>query len=182
MVRELVRHTRLLEIVGDMVKVRASGVALGDLAVVENTDGETSSARVIELEGDVASLQVFSGGKGMSTDAQVRFLGHPQQAVYGDAILGRIFNGEGRAIDGKPELEAEREIEVGTPTVNPMMRVVPDKMIETDVPMIDIFNCLVESQKIPIFSVAGEPYNELMARIGFQANADVVVFWDGTDL
>ena len=56
------------------------------------------------------------------------------------------------------------------------MRVMPSKMIETEVPMIDLFNCLVESQKIPIFSVAGEPYNALLARIGFQAEADVVVF------
>jgi V/A-type H+/Na+-transporting ATPase subunit B len=60
--------------------------------------------------------------------------------------------------------------------VNPVMRVMPTKMIETRVPMIDLFNCLVESQKIPIFSVAGEPHNELLARIGFQADADVLVF------
>jgi V/A-type H+-transporting ATPase subunit B len=57
-----------------------------------------------------------------------------------------------------------------------MMRVMPKKMIQTEVPMIDLFNCLVESQKIPIFSVAGEPFNELLARIGFQADADIVVF------
>ena len=176
MIEDLIRHTRLLEIVGDMVKVRAPGAALGGLAVVENTDGEQSSARVVELEGDVASLQVYSGGKGLSTDARVRFLGHQQQAVYSDAILGRIFGGAGEPIDGKPALEADRQVEVGTPTVNPMLRTVPDKMIETQVPMIDVFNCLVESQKIPIFSIAGEPYNELLARIGFQANADVVVF------
>ena len=149
MIGDLVRHTRLLEIVGDMVKVRAPGAPLGGLAVVENTDGEVSSARVVELEGDVASLQVYAGGKGLSTDARVRFLGHQQQAVYSDAILGRIFGGTGEPIDGKPVLEAERKVEVGTPTVNPMMRTVPDKMIETQVPMIDVFNCLVESQKIP---------------------------------
>lgn len=176
MIGDLIRHTRLLEIVGDMVKVRAPGAVLGGLAVVENTDGETSSARVVELEGDVASLQVYTGGKGLSTDARVRFLGNQQQAVYSDAILGRIFSGVGDPIDGKPVLEGDRKVEVGTPTVNPMMRTVPDKMIETKVPMIDVFNCLVESQKIPIFSIAGEPYNELLARIGFQANADVVVF------
>ena len=176
MIGDLIRHTRLLEIVGDMVKVRAPDAPLGGLALVENTNGETSSARVVELEGDIASLQVYAGGKGLSTDARVRFLGHQQQAVYSDAILGRIFNGVGEPIDGKPVLEVERKIEVGTPTVNPMMRTVPDKMIETQIPMIDVFNCLVESQKIPIFSIAGEPYNELLARIGFQANADVVVF------
>jgi V/A-type H+-transporting ATPase subunit B len=79
-------------------------------------------------------------------------------------------------MDGGPDLSSDPHVPVGGPTVNPIMRVVPSKMIETRVPMIDLFNCLVESQKIPIFSVAGEPHNELLARIGFQANADVLVF------
>ena len=86
------------------------------------------------------------------------------------------FNGVGQPIDGGPELLGQRRVDVGGPSVNPIMRVVPSKMIETKVPMIDVFNCLVESQKIPIFSIAGEPYNELLARIAIQADADVVVF------
>jgi V/A-type H+-transporting ATPase subunit B len=68
-----------------------------------------------------------------------------------------------------------RRIPIGTPPVNPVMRHMPDKMIHTGIPMIDVFNSLVESQKIPIFSVAGEPYNELLARIGMQANADIII-------
>jgi V/A-type H+-transporting ATPase subunit B len=67
-------------------------------------------------------------------------------------------------------------VEIDGPTVNPMRRVLASKMIRTDVPMIDVFNCLVESQKIPIFSVAGEPYNQFLARVGIQADADIVVF------
>jgi V/A-type H+-transporting ATPase subunit B len=106
----------------------------------------------------------------------VRFLGLPQQVTYSDKILGRIFRGSGEPLDNGPDLSTEPRINVGGPTVNPMMRIIPEKMIHTHVPMIDIFNCLVESQKIPIFSVAGEPYNELLARIGFQADADIVVF------
>jgi V/A-type H+-transporting ATPase subunit B len=96
--------------------------------------------------------------------------------VYSENMLGRVFNGSGEPIDGGPDLAAEPRIRTGTPTINPTMRVMPSHMIRTDVPMIDLFNCLVESQKIPIFSVAGEPYNELLARIGFQADADVVIF------
>jgi V/A-type H+-transporting ATPase subunit B len=176
MLDTLVRHTRVLEIVGDVIRVRATGVALGDLAVVEQLDGQTSSASVVELDRDIVSLQVFAGGKGISTDARVRFLGHPQQVTFSDNILGRIFRGSGEVIDGRPPLDAEDKIPVAGPTVNPMMRVMPSKMIETEVPMIDVFNSLVESQKIPIFSVAGEPYNALLARIGFQADADIVVF------
>jgi V/A-type H+-transporting ATPase subunit B len=176
MTQELIRHTRVLEIVGDTIRVRAKDVAFGDLAIVENVDGETSLAKVVELDQNVVSLQVFAGGKGMSTDAGVRFLGHPLEVIYSENILGRIFRGSGELIDDGPDLSTDPKIETGGPTVNPMMRVMPKKMIQTEVPMIDLFNCLVESQKIPIFSVAGEPYNELLARIGFQADADIVVF------
>ncbi len=176
MKKDLLRYTRVLEIVGDIIRVRAEGVASGDLAIVENTDGHSSLARVIELNRDVVSLQVFAGGKGLSTRANVRFLGHAMQATYSPNILGRIFRGSGVPIDGGPDLTTDPKIDIAGPTVNPMMRVMPQRMINTRVPMIDLFNTLVESQKIPIFSVPGEPYNEFLARIGFQADADVVVF------
>lgn len=175
-IQGLIRQTRLLEIVGDTIRVRAKEVAFGDIAVVENVDGEQSIAKVVDLDRDIVSLQVFAGGKGLSTDASVSFLGKALEVTYSENILGRIFRGSGEPIDGGPDLTSDPRIPVGGPTVNPMMRVMPSKMIETRVPMIDLFNCLVESQKIPIFSVAGEPYNELLARIGFQANADIVVF------
>lgn len=175
-IRDLVQRASVLEIVGDMIRVRASEAALGDLALVENVDGAVSTARVIGLDRDIASLQVFTGGKGLSTRAKVRFLGMPLQVAYSENILGRIFDGAGVPIDGRPELSSDPRIDVTGPTVNPMMRVLASNMIETEIPMIDVFNCLVESQKIPIFSVAGEPYNTLLARIGFQADADIVVF------
>ena len=175
-IHDLVQTTSILEIVGDMIRARAKDAALGDLAVVENVDGTVSTARVVGLDRDIASLQVFTGGKGLSTRAKVRFLGIPLQVTYSENILGRIFNGAGEPIDGRPELSHDPRIDVGGPTVNPTMRVLASNMIETEVPMIDLFNCLVESQKIPIFSVAGEPFNALLARIGFQADADIVVF------
>ncbi|MEQ8765677.1 MAG: V-type ATP synthase subunit B [Planctomycetota bacterium] len=176
MIPELTRHSRVLEIVGDLIRLRATGPALGELAVVESRDGTTSLARVTAIERDRVSLQVFSGSKGLSTDSRVRFLGHGFEVPYSPNILGRVFRGSGEAIDGGPELRLERRIEAFGPTVNPMLRLVPSRLIETEVPMIDLFNCLVESQKIPIFSVAGEPFNPLLARIGFQSNADIVVF------
>jgi len=176
MLEGLVSRTRVLEIVGDLIRVEAPGVALGDLATVENVDGTLSTARVTGVDGDIASLQVFAGGKGLSTEARVAFLGHPFEVTFSGNILGRIFGGSGQQIDGKPELDSDPKIPVAGPTVNPSMRVLASRMIETEVPMIDLFNCLVESQKIPIFSVAGEPFNPLLARIGFQADADVLVF------
>jgi V/A-type H+-transporting ATPase subunit B len=96
--------------------------------------------------------------------------------TYSPNILGRIFRGTGEPMDSGPNLEMDTQIEIGGASVNPARRELASKMIRTNVPMVDVFNCLVESQKIPIFSVAGEPYNQLLARIGIQADADVVVF------
>jgi V/A-type H+/Na+-transporting ATPase subunit B len=176
MLSELISHTRLTDIVGDICRVRASNVALGELAIVENEDGESSPAKVVAIDGEIVSLQLFAGTKGLSTDSHIRFLGHGLQVSFADEILGRMFSGSGDTIDGGPDLSSFPRIETAGSTVNPMRRVLPSRMIETEVPMIDLFNCLVESQKIPIFSVAGAPYNAFMARIGIQADADIIVF------
>ena len=176
MLNGLLRYTRVISIVGDILTIRAQHVGLGDLAVVVNWNGEKSLAQVIEIQKDQVSLQVFAGGKGLSTEARVQFLGHPTQVTYSDSILGRIFNGAGEPIDGGPLLLDDPRIDAGGPSVNPMLRIVPKNMIETKVPMIDVFNCLVESQKIPIFSIAGEPYNKLLARVGIQADAEIIIF------
>ena len=184
MTQTLVRYSRVLEIVGDIIKVQVperrngqgSAARFGDLAVVEDIGRGQSLAQVSRLERDVVALQIFAGTKGLSTSASVRFLGHPMQVTYSRNILGRVFRGDGESMDAGPDLSEDPKVPIGGPPVNPMRRVLASKMIRTDVPMIDVFNCLVESQKIPIFSVAGEPYNALLARIGIQANADIVVF------
>ncbi|WP_170324455.1 V-type ATP synthase subunit B [Ruegeria arenilitoris] len=183
MSQSLLKYTRVLEIVGDTIKVRVpldgsadAAVRFNDLAVIETVDGHKTLAQAIFIDHDVVTLQVFSGTKGISTEATATFLGHPMQTPYSANILGRVFDGAGVAIDGGPDLSAEPRIDIGGPTVNPAERAVPNKMIRTDVPMIDVFNTLVESQKIPIFSVSGEPFNAFLSRIGIQADADIVVF------
>jgi V/A-type H+-transporting ATPase subunit B len=182
--QSLVSYSRVLEIVGDIVKVavqeastgEAPSVRLGDLGIVRAETGHSSLAQVIQIDQNRVSLQVFSGTKGMSTKATTRFLGHPMQVIYSQNILGRVFRGTGEPIDGGPDLSLDPQLEIDGPSVNPMRRVLASKLIRTDVPMIDVFNSLVESQKIPIFSVAGEPFNPFLARVGIQADADVVVF------
>ncbi|CAD0183440.1 V-type sodium ATPase subunit B [Ruegeria sp. THAF57] len=183
MSQSLLKYTRVLEIVGDTIKVRVpldgeadAAVRFNDLAVIETVDGHKTLAQAILIDRDVVTLQVFSGTKGISTEATATFLGHPMQTPYSANILGRVFDGAGVAIDGGPDLSSEPRIDIGGPTVNPSERAVPNKMIRTDVPMIDVFNTLVESQKIPIFSVSGEPFNAFLSRIGIQADADIVVF------
>jgi len=184
MARTIARYSKILEIVGEIIKVEVPagthskdlGSRYGDLTIVEDANGDQSLAQVINLRRNVVALQVFGGTKGLSTTSTVRFLGHPMQATYSNNILGRIFRGTGEPIDGGPDLSHDPKVEIGGPSVNPMRRMLASHMIRTDVPMIDVFNCLVESQKIPIFSVSGEPFNPFLGRIGIQADADVVVF------
>ena len=162
-------YTKIESIVGNVVSVRAEGIRNGDLALVGN-----SYANVIKLDHDLVYLQVFAGTQGVSTTDTVRFLNRPMMVSYSDHLLGRIFTGSGVPRDNGPAL-AENMIPIGGPSVNPACRVVPKKMIHTGIPMIDVFNTLVESQKLPIFSVSGEPYNELLARIAMQAKVEVIV-------
>ena len=166
-------YYRVESITGNVIVVKASDVIAGELAQVESTFG-TSLAQVIRLEDNLVYLQVFAGGRGVGTDAKVRFIGKTMQVPFSDNLLGRVFTGSGNPRDNGPEI-TENMIEIGGPSVNPAKRIIPENMVRTGIPMIDLFNTLVESQKLPIFSVAGEPYNELLAQIALQAEVDVII-------
>ena len=166
-------YSKIESITGSVITVRAEGIRYGDLAEVDTVFG-TSLAEVNRLENDLVSLQVFAGGRGISNGDAVRFLGRPMQVSFSDNLLGRVFTGSGAPRDKGPSLH-ENMIPIGGPSVNPSQRIIPRKMIRTGIPMIDLFNTLVVSQKLPIFSVSGEPYNELLARIAMQAEVDVIV-------
>jgi V/A-type H+/Na+-transporting ATPase subunit B len=169
-------HTRIDQIVGPVVTLRAEGVAYGELARIRMGDGRESFAQVIRMRGEEVTLQVFAGSKGVSTGDSVEFLGRQVQLRYdADALLGRVFNGVGEGIDNRPALIDAMDVDIGGPSFNPSRRIIPHRMIRTGIPMIDMFNTLVKSQKLPIFSAAGEPYNELLARIALQAEADVII-------
>jgi len=165
--------TKILSIVGNVISVRVEDVSYQELAEINAGRGR-SLAQVIRINNDMVYLQVFQGARGVSTGDEVKFLGHPMQVAFSSNLLGRIFNGCGLPRDNGPFL-AENMIEVAGPVVNPSKRVIPKNMIRTNIPMIDIFNSLVESQKLPIFSVSGEPYNELLSRIALQAEVDIIV-------
>jgi len=166
-------YDKITRIAGNVVTVTAGGIRYEELAVLTTRRGP-SLAQVIRLEGDQVSLQVFAGTQGVSTGDRVRFLGRPMQVPFTDQLLGRVLDGSGRPRDNRPEVEGEM-VEIGSPPVNPVKRRRPDYMIRTGIPMIDIFNSLVESQKLPIFSIPGQPYNELLARVGLQAEADIII-------
>ena len=166
-------YSKIESITGNVITVKADNVKNDDLAEVSSAHGK-SLARVIKLDHDVVSLQVFAGAKGVSTGDEVRFLGYPMKISCSENLLGRIFNGSGEPRDNGPRLE-ENMIEIGGPSVNPSKRIIPKNMVRTGIPMIDVFNSLVESQKLPIFSSSGEPYNELLARIAMQAEVDMII-------
>ncbi len=166
-------YNRIESITGNVITVRAKGIRNNELATVSTRFGK-SLAEVNKIEGDLVSLQVFAGGKGVSTGDEVRFLGHEMQVSFSEDLLGRAFNGSGEPIDKGTAL-TENMKPIGGPSVNPTKRILANRMMRTNIPMIDMFNTLVVSQKLPIFSISGEPYNELLARIAMQAEADVIV-------
>jgi len=166
-------YSKIESITGSVISVKADGIRYGDLAQVDTVFG-TSLAEVNRLNGDTVSLQVFAGGRGISTGDTVRFLGRQMQVAFSADLMGRVFSGSGKPRDNGPELK-ENKIPIGGPSVNPSQRIIPRNMIRTGIPMIDLFNTLVVSQKLPIFSVSGEPYNELLARIAMQAEVDVII-------
>ena len=166
-------YNRIESITGNVITVRAKGIRNNELATISTRFGK-SLAEVNKIEGDLVSLQVFAGGKGVSTGDEVRFLGQEMRVSFSEDLLGRVFNGSGEPIDKGPAL-TENMKPIGGPSVNPTKRILANRMMRTNIPMIDMFNTLVVSQKLPIFSISGEPYNQLLARIAMQAEADVII-------
>ncbi|MDA3849948.1 MAG: V-type ATP synthase subunit B [Spirochaetaceae bacterium] len=166
-------YSKIESIAGKVITVKADGILYGELAEVSTSFGK-SLAEVIKIDKELVSLQVFAGGRGVSTGDELRFLGHPMKVSFSDNLMGRIFNGSGDPRDHGPEL-TENMITIGGPSFNPACRIIPRNMIRTGIPMIDVFNTLVESQKLPIFSISGEPYNQLLARFAMQAEVDLII-------
>jgi V/A-type H+/Na+-transporting ATPase subunit B len=167
-------YDRIIDMRGNLITVRAKGVSLGELARIQRRDGRSTYAQVLRFERDLVTLQAFESTRGLSTHDQVTFLAREMQATFSDTLLGRRLSGSGEPIDKGPKIVGLK-IDIGMPSFNPVKRVIPHEIVRTNIPMIDVFNCLVKSQKIPIFSIAGEPYNELLMRIANQTDADVVI-------
>ena len=166
-------YNKIESVTGNVITVKAEGIRYNELAQINTRFGK-SLAQVNKIDGDIVSLQVFAGGKGVSTGDEVRFLGHEMRVSFSDDLIGRIFNGSGEPRDKGPALNENMQ-PIGGPSVNPTKRILANRMMRTNIPMIDMFNTLVVSQKLPIFSISGEPYNQLLARIALQAEADVIV-------
>ncbi len=167
-------YERIVDLKGNLITVFAKNVGLGELARIDMKDGRSTFATVIRIEGEKVTLQVFQNTRGLRTNDKLTFLKRGMEATFGPRLLGRRLSGSGVPIDGGPKVIGE-EIPIGATSFNPVKRIIPREMVKTNIPMIDVFNCLVKSQKIPIFSIPGEPYNALLMRIANQTDADVVI-------
>ncbi len=167
-------YDRIEKIRGSLITVQAKGVALGELARIDKGDGRVTYASVLRFSGLEVTLQVFSSTRGISTGDRVTFLKRQVEVAFSETLLGRRLSGSGVAIDGGPAIVGD-PVAIGAPSFNPVLRIIPRNLVRTNIPMIDVFNCLVKSQKIPIFSVPVEPYNELLMRVANQTDSEVVI-------
>ncbi|KAL8781748.1 MAG: hypothetical protein Q9213_005857 [Squamulea squamosa] len=133
-------------------------------------DGSERSGQVLEARGNRAVVQVFEGTTGIDVKkTKVEFTGHNLKIGVSEDMLGRIFDGSGRAIDKGPKVLAEDYLDINGSPINPYSRVYPEEMIATGISAIDTMNSIARGQKIPIFSAAGLPHNEIAAQICRQA-------------
>lgn len=167
-------YERIIDIGNSNFVVAAEDVQIAEMVEVRKKDGTKLYGSVTSLDRDRVIVQALGSTRGLCTGDKVIFLNKSMKVKVGPDILGRIFNGLGRPVDGGPDVDAS-ECELGQPSINPIRRLIASKMMKTNIPMIDVYNSLVESQKLPIFSIPGEPYNELLMRINNQCDADVVV-------
>jgi V/A-type H+-transporting ATPase subunit B len=159
------------EVAGPILVVEGiEKVGYDEVVEIIDRNGELRRGRVLEVGRGMAVIEVFAGTTGLSIDAtRVRFLGHPFAIPVAEEMLGRIFNGLGMPLDGGPEPLADHFEDINGQPINPVARVYPRDYIQTGISTIDGLNTLLRGQKLPIFSAAGLPHDQLAAQIVRQA-------------
>lgn len=133
-------------------------------------DGSVRRGQVLEVDGDRAVVQVFEGTSGIDNrSTTLEFTGEVLRTPVSRDMLGRVFNGSGRPIDGGPPVLAEEFLDINGASINPAERTYPEEMIQTGISTIDVMNSIARGQKIPLFSAAGLPHNDIAAQICRQA-------------
>ena len=168
MIRE---YKTIREVASPLMMVKqVEGVTYDELAEIELPNGETRRCKVLEVDGDTAVVQLFESAAGINLkESKVRFLGHTLQLAVSEDMLGRVFDGMGKPIDGGPDILAEAHLDINGLPMNPAARDYPNEFIQTGVSTIDGLNTLVRGQKLPIFSGSGLPHAALAAQIARQA-------------
>lgn len=173
-IRAPIEHRALRSIRGPLITVKdVGGVGFDEVAEIRLASGEVRHGIVLEVDRDLAIVEVLEGTAGMRLDsARVAFGGTPMEIPVGEGWLGRVCNGRGEPIDeGPPVLGAERRPVDGRP-INPAARAMPRQMVHTGVSAIDGLATLVRGQKLPVFSVGGLAHLELAAQVAAQAHVE----------
>ena len=166
------QYIGLKEIKGPLIILdQVEDVGFEEVVEIELENGTTRFGRVVEIQGQQAVIQVFEGTSGLSKiNTKTRLLGHPMEIALSREILGRVFNGGGKPIDGLGEVYAQQKADINGHSLNPVMRKYPRNYINTGISTIDGLNTLIRGQKLPIFSGSGMPHNQLAVQIVKQAN------------
>ncbi|MBQ2053723.1 MAG: V-type ATP synthase subunit B, partial [Eubacterium sp.] len=164
-------YRTIQEVAGPLMLVKdVENVKYDELGEIELSSGEKRRCKVLEIDGSNALVQLFENATGINLESsKVKFLGrYLELGVSGD-MLGRVFDGLGRTIDGGPEIIPDARMDINGLPMNPAARAYPEEFIETGVSAIDGLNTLVRGQKLPIFSASGLPHARLAAQIARQA-------------
>ncbi len=149
---------------------KVHGASFGEIVRIFLKDGEERTGQVLDISEDTAVIQVFEGTRGIDTQVtKVRFTGEPARINVSLDMLGRVFNGVGKARDGGPDIVPEAVLDIAGTPINPSARDKPADFIQTGMSTIDGLNTLVRGQKLPIFSGSGLPASKLAAQIARQA-------------
>ena len=167
----LKEYKSIREIVGPLMLVEGvEGVKYDELVEICQEDGDIRRGKVLEVNGDKALVQLFEGSSGIKiSTSKVRFLGKSIELNCSEDMLGRVFDGMGRPIDGGAAIIPEKRFNINGMPINPVARDYPDEFIQTGISAIDGLNTLVRGQKLPVFSASGLPHAQLAAQIARQA-------------
>jgi V/A-type H+-transporting ATPase subunit B len=168
-----IEYAGLQEVRGPLVLVRGvRGVGWDESVRLRLASGEVRAGTVLEVDRDLAVVQVMEGTQGLDLDSvRVGFTGEVVQIPVGDGWLGRVCNGRGEPLDGGPPVLGRVRAAVNGQPINPLLREPPRDPVLTGVSVIDALTTLVRGQKLPIFSVAGLPHLQLATQIAAQASA-----------
>lgn len=164
-------YKTIKEVVGPLMLVdHVEGVKYDELVHIRQENGELRVGKVLEINEDKALVQLFNSSQGLKiSTAKAMFLGHGIELKVAPNIVGRVFDGMGRPIDGGEELIPTKSIDINGTPINPVARDYPSEFIQTGVSAIDGLNTLVRGQKLPIFSGSGLPHAKLAVQIARQA-------------
>lgn len=164
-------YKTIARIAGPLVFVeKTHDVAYGELVSIDLGNGVVKSGQVLDTSKDVVIVQVFEGTSGINTSSTVKFLGKTVKLGVSKDLMGRVFSGLGKPLDGGPEIIAQEQWDVNGFAINPFSRASPRDFVQTGISTIDGMNTLVKGQKLPIFSGAGLPHNAMALQIARQAN------------